>query len=186
MKNFLKFIIFLIYVTSIFLVQSKLVTFVFIIINLSFMLFLNVNIKKIEKSMKRFILVILITAIINMVMINFGFGLNIGIKLLLVYHATCVFSQKITYMGLAESIEKLFYPIRWIGLNPKDISLLVCIALSFIPILKDQIYQIRDSLKSKGYKFSLKNSKLLFRPFFISLLKRVNDIEDSLKSKAYQ
>lgn len=186
MKNFLKFIIFLIYVTSIFLIQNKLSALIFLIINLSLMLFLNVNIKKILSGMKGFIIVILITAIINMIMINFEFGLHIGIKLLLVYHATCIFSQKITYMELSEAIEKLFYPIKWIGSKPKDISLIVCIALSFIPILKDEIYQIRDALKCKGYKFNIKNIKLLFKPFFISLLKRVNDIEDSLKSKAYQ
>lgn len=186
MKNCLKLIIFLIYATLIFLLESKLAILIFAFTNLSLMLLFNVDIKKVANSMKGFILVVLITAIINMAMINFGFGLNIGIKLLLVYHATCIFSQKITYMGLADGIEKLFYPIKWIGINPKDISLLVCIALSFIPILKDEIYQIRNSLKSKGFKLNLRNSKLIFKPFFISLLKRVNDIENSLKSKAYQ
>ena len=150
------------------------------------MIDLNVNIKKLANSMKGFMLIVLATSIINMLIIDFKFGLIIGIKLGLVCHATFIFSQKITYIGLAEAIEKLFYPIKWIGFKPKDVSLLVCIALSFIPILKDEIYQIKSSLKSKGYKFSLKNSKLLFKPFFISLLKRVNDIEDSLNSKAYQ
>lgn len=186
MKNFLKFIIFLVYVTSIFLVQSHLVILIFAVINLSLMLVLKINVRKLTKSMKSFLLIVVFTSIINMLMIDFNFGLSIGVKLLLVCHATYMFSQKITYMILADAIEKLFYPIKWIRLNPKDISLLVCIALSFIPILKDEIYQIRNSLKSKGFKLNLRNSKLVFKPFFTSLLKRVNDIENSLKSKAYQ
>jgi len=185
-KNFLKFIMFLIYVTSIFLVQSKLAILTLAFINLILMLILKVDIRKLINSMKGFMFIVFVTSIVNMIMIDFSFGLSIGIKLLLVCHATCIFSQRVTYMGLAQAIEKLFYPIKWIGIKPKDVSLLLCIALSFIPILKDEIYQIKNSLKSKGYKFTLKNSKLLFKPFFISLLKRVNDIENSLKSKAYQ
>jgi len=185
-KNFLKFIIFIIYVTSIFLVQSKLAILIFAFSNLLLMLILKIDIRKLINSMNGFMFIVLFTSIINSLIINFEFGLNIGIKLLLVCHATCIFSQKITYMGLAESIEKLFYPIKWIELNPKDISLMVCISLSFIPILKDEIYQIKNSLKSKGFKLNIRNSKLIFKPFFISLLKRVNDIENSLKSKAYQ
>jgi len=185
-KNLIQFIIFLAYATSIFLVQSKLAIVIFTVINLNLMLILKIDIKKLIISMKGFLVIVIFTSIVNMFMINFSFGINIGAKLLLVCHATCIFSQKITYMGLAQAIEKLFYWVKWIGLNPKDVSLLVCIALSFIPILKDEIYQIKNSLKSKGYKLSLKNSKLVFKPFFISLIKRVNEIENSLKSKAYQ
>lgn len=186
MKNLIQFIIFLIYVTTIFLVHNKLMILAFTIINLILMLVFKIDIRKLIKSIKSFFIVVLFTAFINMLMINFGYGLNIGIKLLLVCHVTCIFSQKVTYMSLAEAIEKLFTPIKVIGVNPKDVSLLVCIALSFIPILKDEIFQIKNSLKSKGFKLNLINIKLIFKPFFISLLKRVNDIELSLKSKAYQ
>ena len=186
MKNLIQFIIFLVYVTAIFLVKSNLAILILAIINLILMLILKIDIKKLMARMTGFLAIVVFTSIVNIFMINLNFGLIIGIKLLLVCHVTCMFSQKITYMGLAQAIEKLFYPIKWIGLNPKDVSLLVCIALSFIPILKDEIYQIKNSLKSKGYKLSLKNSKLVFKPFFISLLKRVNEIEYSLKSKAYQ
>jgi len=185
-KNLIQFIIFLIYVTIIFLVHSKLIILVFAIINLILMLAFKIDVLKLIRSMKSFLLIVVFTAVINMLMINLGYGLNIGIKLLLVCHATCIFSQKITYMGLAEATENLFVPIKLVGGNPKDVSLLVCIALSFIPILKDEIYQIKNSLKSKGFKLNLINIKLIFKPFFISLLKRVNDIELSLKSKAYQ
>lgn len=186
MKNLIQFIIFLIYITTIFLVHSKLIILVFAIINLILMLLFKIDVLKLIKSIKSFLVVVLVTSVVNMLMINFGYGLNIGIKLLLVCHVTCMFSQKVTYMGLAEAIEKLCTPIKLVGLNPKDVSLLVCIALSFIPILKDEIYQIKNSLKSKGFKLNLINIKLIFKPFFISLLKRVNDIELSLKSKAYQ
>lgn len=186
MKNFLKFIIFLTYVTLIFFVKNKLTILIFIAINITLMIAIQIDIKKLINKIKAFMLIVILTTIVNMLIIDVQFGINIGIKLLLVCHVTCIFSQKITYMELAENIEKLFYPIKWIGLNPKDVSLLVCIALSFIPILKDEIYQIKNSLQSKGFELHLKNIQLIFKPFFISIINRVNDIENALKSKSYQ
>lgn len=67
--------------------------------------------------------------------------------------------------------------------------MIACIAIAFIPILRNELNQIRYSLKSKGinsnFFYILKNLNLIFKPFFISLLRRTSQIESSLKAKAY-
>ena len=67
---------------------------------------------------------------------------------------------------------------------------MVTIALSFIPIMKAEFSQIKNVLKVKGIKPTklnlLKNLNLIFRPFFVSVLQRLNEIEMSLKAKGYQ
>lgn len=89
-------------------------------------------------------------------------------------------------MELAEALEKIFSVFKFIKIDPKSISLMICIAISFIPTIKKQIKQVKDSLKAKGVKMNIKNWGLMFQPVTISLLKRVDEIESSLKSKAYQ
>ena len=93
-------------------------------------------------------------------------------------------------MEFAEVIEKMIYPLKIFGINPKDIGLIITIALSFIPIMKDEIKEIKNILKVKGImptNFNLiKNSSLIFKPFFVSILQRINDVEMSLKAKGYQ
>ena len=93
-------------------------------------------------------------------------------------------------MEFAELIEKIVYPHKIFKINPKDVSLMVTIALSFIPIMKDEIRQIKNVLNAKGIYPSntnlIKNASLIFKPFFISILQRTNEIEMSLKAKGYQ
>jgi len=62
-----------------------------------------------------------------------------------------------------------------------------CIGIAFLPILQNEIVQIRECLTAKGLNTKginlLKNLNLILKPFLISVLERVNEIEMSLKSK---
>ena len=113
----------------------------------------------------------------------------ITIRLILVCNISYIFSQTISYLEFAQIIEKIFSPLRIFKINPKDISLMITIALSFMPIIKDELFQTKNILKTKGInptKINLiKNMNLVFKPFFISILQRVNEIELTLKEKAY-
>ena len=87
---------------------------------------------------------------------------------------------------LAKVIELIIMPLKIIGINHRNIGIIICIAISFIPILKKEILQILDALKSKGYELKVRNCNIIFKPLLISILKRTNEIELSLISKAYQ
>ena len=63
---------------------------------------------------------------------------------------------------------------------------MVGIAISMIPILKDEIEQKNYSLKSKGYKFKSDGLTVMLKPIFISILKRTGEMEKSLLVKGYE
>lgn len=186
MKNLLKLLSFILYVSLIFFIENNILLLFSIFINIVITIISNSKIKTIIKGTSAFLPIILFTLVINSLVINVKLGIKISLKLLLVCNMTCIFSKNMRYMELADAIEKLFYFTKFIGVNPKDVSLIVCIALNFIPILKDEICQMKNALKSKGYKINLKNSKLLYKMFFNSIIRRINDIENALKAKAYQ
>lgn len=54
-----------------------------------------------------------------------------------------------------------------------------------IPILKKEIYEIKDSCKAKNMPLNIKNVKYILLKFCISIIRRVNEIEDSLIAKGY-
>lgn len=54
-----------------------------------------------------------------------------------------------------------------------------------IPILKEELEQTKNSLKSKGYKFKLSNLDLYIGPIMISILKRTDKLEKTLIVKGY-
>ena len=186
MKNVIKLVLFLSYTIAIFIVKHDMFAVVVLGINLLLTLALKISIKEEINNMVGAIIFVIITATINAIVVDIKSGIMIGIKLLLVCNITYIFSRIINYTELAEAIEKIFSIFKIIKINPKNIGIMICISISFIPTIKKQIKQLKDSLKAKGLKLNIKNANLIFEPVIISLLKRVNEIEDSLKAKAYE
>lgn len=189
MKNIIKFIVFLIYVIGIFFVNNYIALGIITIFNLCLIFISKISVKKTINNLLKLLPFILFTALINLLVSNLNDAILITIRLILVCNISYIFSKTITYLEFAEIIEKIFYPLKIFKLNPQDISLIIVIALTFMPILKDELLQAKNVLKVKGInpaKINLiKNMNLVFKPFFISVLQRVNEIEMSLKGKAY-
>ncbi len=154
------------------------------------MIISKINIKKAIKSLIKLMPFILFTVVINIIFVDLEFAILIGVRLILVCNISYVFSKTISYTEFGEVIEKLLFPLKIFKVNPKEIGIIITIALSFMPILKDELLQIKNSLKAKGMNMTninlIKNANLIFKPFFISVLQRINEVEMSLRAKGYE
>lgn len=186
MKNVIKLLLFLAYTISIFIVKQDIFAVIVLGINLFLTVILKISIKEEIGNLLGISIFVIITAIINAIFVDIKTGIMIGIKLLLVTNITYIFSKILNYTELAEALEKIFSIFKVLKINSKNISIMICICISFIPTIKKQIKQVKSALKAKGMKLNIKNSGLIFEPVVISLLKRVEEIESSLKAKAYQ
>ena len=63
---------------------------------------------------------------------------------------------------------------------------MVCISLSMISILKNDLYEIKNACKAKNITFNIRNMKYILSKFFLSLIFRINQIKESLIAKAYR
>lgn len=88
--------------------------------------------------------------------------------------------------GIAETIKLLCSPLKILKINTEDIKILVCISLSMIFVLKNDLKETKEACKAKGIQFNLKNIKFILSKFFMSLILKIDQIEDSLISKGYQ
>lgn len=190
MKNTIKFISFLIYSISIFFIDNYTIIIAIVLINMLFMLLSKVSIKDAISNLIKLLPFILFTCIINIVFVDFAFAILIGIRLIIVCNVTYTFSKNISYTQFSNVIQNLTYPLKSFGVNPRDIGIIVTIALSFMPIMKNELQDIKNTLKAKGVKINntnlLKNANLIFKPFFVSVLQRLNELEATLKVKGYQ
>ena len=190
MKNLIKFILFLIYTIGIFFIKSYITLGIILGVNIFIAIIYKVNLLDSLKNILKLLPFILFTGLINLLFTNLDFAILLSVRLVLVCNISYIYSKTITYLEFAEVIEKIIYPLIIFGINPKDIGLIITIALSFIPIMKDEISGIKNVLKVKGIRPTninlIKNSSLVFKPFFISILQRINEVEISLKAKGYQ
>lgn len=190
MKNLIKFTLFLIYTVGIFFIKNYIILGIIAIFNIILMLTIKINIKTAINNLIKLLPFILFTIVINILFADLNFGILIGIRLILVCNLSYIFSKTMTYTEFGDVIEKLMYPFKIFGVNPKEVSLVITIALSFMPIMKNEFEQMKNVLKVKGIKPTnfnlLKNLSLIFKPFFVSVLQRLNEIEMSLKAKGWR
>ena len=193
--NIIKFILFIAYIIGIFFINNYYILASAVLFNILLMFVLKFILKKIEIkktliNLLKLLPFILFTSLINFLVVDLESAILITVRLIIVCNISYIFSKTITYLEFANVIEKIFYPLKVFKIDPKDIGLIVTIALSFMPIMKDELFQMKNNLKVKGIRLTkinlVKNMGLIFKPFFVSVLQRINEIEMSLQAKGYQ
>lgn len=185
MKNVIIFLGFILYATLIFFINCNILLGMVLLIN--FLLLLICKIKPIDaiENIGKLLPFILLTVVINCILANYQYAFLIAIKLILVCNITYIYAQIITVRNLANTIKNLCMPLKLVKVDLEDIELLVCISLSMIPILRQEYGQLKEACLAKGMKMNIKNMKPVLTKLMISVMKRVNRIEESMIEKGY-
>lgn len=189
MKATLKLIILLTYTIAVFFIENYIVLSIITLLNILLMLLFKVPKLKALKNIYLLSFFILFTAVINFLVENINTAILIAIRLILVCNFTYTFTFILSPMELAKAIETLCFPLRIFGINPKDISLIINIALTFIPILSNELSQIKYALRAKGITLgginTIKSIKYIMKPLIYGILKRTSELECALRAKGY-
>lgn len=150
----------------------------------------KVPVKTVVKSLKPIVLVILVTSVLQVLYNEDGIVLidiwkikiTSGGVLTAVYMALriillIIMSTMLTYTtsptSLTTGLDRIFAPFRKIGLDFHTVTMIMTIALRFIPTLIDEVDKIMSAQKSRGANFEkgniLKRAKALI-PLFIPLI----------------
>lgn len=128
---------------------------------------------------------ILLTVVINWILENYEYAVFVAIKLLLVCNSTYIYTKTTSVREIAITIKNLCMPLKLWKVNLDDIEILVCISLSMIPILKNEYRQLKEASSAKGMEINLKNMKPILTKLMVSVMKRVNELEESMIEKGY-
>ena len=119
-------------------------------------------------------------------------GLSVIFRLILLLSLSYILSSTWPPLKLTKALETLFYPLRFIGVNVKSISMILSIALEFIPILYEESESIKKAQISRGADFNSKSIKKrvisvlsLVTPIFIASFKRADDLSLAMEARAY-
>ncbi|MCI9366346.1 MAG: hypothetical protein HFJ54_07495 [Clostridia bacterium] len=189
MKIVIQFILFLAYTILIFFIKEYSLLTIFIGINMILMLVFRINIKGAFIFILKLLPIITFTTIINIWISGLSFGMLIGVRLIILCNITYIYTRKMTFSKLQYVIETLLKPLKIIKIDSKEIGIMLCIGVAFIPIIQKEITNIKYSLKAKGFRINVKNIVLkpnyILTPLITGIIKRVGEIENSLSSKGY-
>ncbi len=186
MKNTIIFLIFVIYATLIFFIPNNIWILAIAIINLTLMIRIKLNLKRTMKNLLDFMPFILFTFIFNCILDNYINAIWMAVKLLLVCNITYIYSKTITVAKLAKTIKNICKPLEIFKINTDEIEVLVSISLSMIPVIKKEYREVKEACEAKNISFNIKNIKIILSKMLLSIIKRINEIDDSLVEKGYE
>ena len=120
-------------------------------------------------------------------------GINMVCRMIILIVLASILASSTTPIEITKGIGMLLYPLQFIGINVYEISMIISIAISFIPILFEEAEDIRKAQMTRGAKLDSKNliekgkSIIPFIvPVFISAFKRADDLSIALVSRGYE
>ena len=136
---------------------------------------------------------LLFILIINLIV---GSSLNVIIitilRLIYVVLYTSILTLTTPPTEITYGIEKLFSPLKLIGIPVNKMALSISLALRFIPTIIDQGNKIIKSQASRGidyYNSNIKGKllavKALIIPMFVLSIKKADDLADSMEVRLY-
>ncbi|WP_110463256.1 energy-coupling factor transporter transmembrane component T family protein [Ruminiclostridium sufflavum] len=169
----------------------------------------GIPVKFVLKGLKPIVFIVVFAAVINTFTISgtpifeLGFlkptyeGLNVAVKMAIRLFLLIIMASLLTYtttpISLTDGIEKLLNPLKRIKVPVHEISMMMTIALRFIPTLLEETDKIIKAQSSRGADFE--NGNLIARaksfipvliPLFISAFRRADELATAMEARCYR
>lgn len=116
-----------------------------------------------------------------------------AVRLVFLIMGSSVMTLTTTPNNLTDGLEKLLNPLKAIKVPVHEISMMMSIALRFIPILLEETDKIMKAQIARGADFEsgnlikrVKSMVPLLVPLFISAFRRANDLATAMEARCYR
>ena len=170
----------------------------------------TIPVKSIVRGMKPLVLILVFTGILNLfftggekVLVKFWVvtitmeGLTRAIfmmaRILMLITGTFLLTFTTSPISLTDGLESLMNPLKVLKVPVHELSMMMCIALRFIPTLIEETDKIMSAQKARGADFEtgslLQRAKALVPilvPLFISAFRRADELATAMECRCYQ
>ena len=154
-----------------------------LILTLIFLLTQKIKLWKTIRAILIFLPVVITTAAFNWLFLEWEQIAMISARLLLVANMTFIFATVIPILKFARGLSILLYPLKLFRVNPRDVAVTIAVAITFIPVVRVEYNRIRDGMRARGRKRSL---KITMSVFMYRILYRSSVLSLTLDAKGYK
>lgn len=205
-----KILLTIVYVVSLFLVKRMLGFAVAALLMLLIIFLSRISLKTVLKSIRPLLFIIAFTAVFNLL---YGKGAVIfpavtwlswltwggvrnavfmAVRIILLVVGTSFMTYTTSPIMLTGAMESLLSPLKALRLPVHELSMMMTIALRFIPTLVDETDKIINAQKARGADFEtgnlLRRAKALVPiliPLIISAFRRAEELADAMECRCY-
>ena len=169
----------------------------------------TIKLKSLLKGLKPLIFIILLTGILNLFYTKEGtvlfdwwiFTVTTGgikraflmvVRIMLLICGTLLLTYTTSPIALTDGLEMLFNPLKKIKVPVHEMSMMMSMALRFIPTLIEETDKIMSAQKARGADFSTgkltERAKALLPllvPLFVSSFRRADELAVAMESRCY-
>ena len=119
-------------------------------------------------------------------------GLFFSLRLALIIITASLLTLTTAPMDLTWGLERLFNPLRRLGLPAHELAMMITIAIRFIPVLVEEAERLHRAQLARGADFSggpmrrARNLIPLLVPLFISAFDRADRLAVAMESRCYR
>jgi len=169
----------------------------------------GIPVKQSLKGIKPLVLILAITAILNIFFVQGTPLVKIGpvvisyegifsaimlfFRLVMLVIVASLMTLTTTPMAMTDGIEHMMKPLERIGVPAHEIAMMMSIALRFIPTLMEETERIMKAQASRGADFDtgniLKRVKSFIPvlvPLFVSAFKRADELAEAMEARCYR
>ena len=206
-----KLIMLVIYIVALFTASSwisygLLFAFLAVVIKIS-----TIPLKSIVKGMKPLVMILVFTGVLNLFftvgegapLVDFWIitiytegvvrALFMVVRILMLITCTFLLTYTTSPIALTDGLEALMKPLKKLKVPVHELSMMMCIALRFIPTLIEETDKIMSAQKARGADFEsgsiMDRAKALIPilvPLFISAFRRADELATAMECRCYQ
>ena len=170
----------------------------------------TIPLKSILKGMKPLIMILVFTGLLNLfftagetVLVKFWVititlegvvrAVFMTVRILMLITCTFLLTYTTSPIALTDGLESLMSPLKVIKVPVHELSMMMCIALRFIPTLIEETDKIMCAQKARGADFEsgnlmerVKALVPILVPLFISAFRRADELATAMECRCYQ
>ena len=205
-----KLIVLVAYIVALFLAVSWVSYALMVVFLLACIRISTIPAKSFIRGMKPLMMILVFTGVLNLffttdgeVLVDFWFititsgGLQravfMVIRILLLICGTFLLTYTTSPISQTDGLEALMNPLKKIKVPVHELSMMMCIALRFIPTLIEETDKIMSAQKARGADFEsgtlMEKAKALIPilvPLFISAFRRADELATAMECRCYQ
>ena len=204
-----KLILVLVYIVALFVAVSFVSYAVLLLFLAGGILLSGIRLKTVLSGLKPLVIIILITAILNLFYTKgehllvrvwklsiYREGIEtaffMALRIMLLISGTLMLTYTTSPLQLTDGLESLLNPLKKLHFPVHELSMMMSIALRFIPTLIEETDKIMSAQKARGADFE--NGGLIAKaramlplliPLFISAFRRADELATAMESRCY-
>lgn len=206
-----KLIMLVVYIAGLFLAESwvsygVMLVFLGVTIGIS-----TIPLKSIVRGLKPLLMILVFTGVLNVFftpgegepLLDWGIiavyeeglirALFMVVRIMMLVAGTFLLTYTTSPISLTDGLESLLSPLKKIKVPVHELSMMMCIALRFIPTLIEETDKIMSAQKARGADFEsgslIDRAKALIPilvPLFISSFRRADELATAMECRCYQ